>query len=56
VLSDSHIFRTNVVRKSGRKEAYNLDHAVLNMKPPETLWLNMGYWKVEMGIPALRSL
>lgn len=28
---------------------YGLDHAVLNSKltmPPETMWMNMGYWKV----------
>ena len=27
-------------------EVYDLDHAILNIKCPDTLWLNMGYWRV----------
>ena len=27
-------------------EAYDLDHAVLNTQRPQTMWLNMGLWKV----------
>ncbi|BDD60135.1 hypothetical protein MAP00_005295 [Monascus purpureus] len=23
---------------------YGLDHAILNLDPPETMWMNMGYW------------
>jgi hypothetical protein len=30
-----------------RRDIYGLEHALLNMRlPPETMWLNMGYWKV----------
>lgn len=26
---------------------YGLDHAMLNMQlPPQTMWMNMGYWEV----------
>lgn len=34
--------------QSGRtsRDVYQLDHAVLNIQPPKTMWLNMGYWKV----------
>lgn len=28
------------------RDVYELDHAVLNIQPPATMWLNMGYWKV----------
>ncbi|KAJ5176362.1 uncharacterized protein N7482_002239 [Penicillium canariense] len=30
----------------GKTRVYGLNHAVLNMKlPPESMWMNMGYWK-----------
>ncbi|KAJ5113489.1 hypothetical protein N7456_002023 [Penicillium angulare] len=32
--------------KKPRIELYGLDHAVLNIQlPPQTMWMNMGYWK-----------
>jgi SAM-dependent methyltransferase len=32
--------------RRGKTESYSLDHAILNIPSPQTLWMNMGYWKV----------
>jgi hypothetical protein len=34
-------------KKALESRMYGLDHAVLNVQlPPETMWMNMGYWEV----------
>lgn len=35
----------------GKREAYDIDHVMLNLKW-DTLWLNMGYWKVRLSRPS----
>ncbi len=35
-----------ILLRRGKEESYSLDHAILNVSPPQTLWMNMGYWKV----------
>jgi hypothetical protein len=31
---------------------YGLDHAVLNVQlPPQTMWMNMGYWEASQPNP-----
>ncbi|RJE23537.1 hypothetical protein PHISCL_04121 [Aspergillus sclerotialis] len=37
---------------------YGLDHAILNVQlPPQTMWMNMGYWEQETDLPnACRAL
>lgn len=31
-------------------EVYGLDHAVLNVQlPPQSMWMNMGYWEVSLS-------
>jgi hypothetical protein len=32
--------------RSRKKEVYGVDHGILNVEVPKTLWMNMGYWKV----------
>ncbi|KAH0608436.1 uncharacterized protein H6S33_001570 [Morchella sextelata] len=35
-----------------RRDIYGLEHALLNMRlPPETMWLNMAYWKNTSDFP-----
>lgn len=34
-----------------RTDLYGLDHAVLNVQlPPQSMWMNMGYWEVSVFI------
>ncbi|KAJ6085867.1 hypothetical protein N7486_010148 [Penicillium sp. IBT 16267x] len=44
--------------KKPRIETYGLDHAVLNIQlPPQTMWMNMGYWESTSDFPeACRAL
>ncbi|KAJ5712799.1 hypothetical protein N7493_009267 [Penicillium malachiteum] len=44
--------------KKSRVELYGLDHAVLNIQlPPQTMWMNMGYWESTTHFPdACRAL
>lgn len=35
------------LKKILETNVYGMDHAVLNMQlPPQTMWMNMGYWEV----------
>ena len=36
-----------ILLRRGKEESYSLDHAILNVSPPQALWMNMGYWKVQ---------
>lgn len=40
--------------KRERTEAYSLDHGILNVTTPKTLWMNMGYWKVVFSEAVLK--
>ncbi|OJJ42087.1 hypothetical protein ASPZODRAFT_137505 [Penicilliopsis zonata CBS 506.65] len=33
------------------KKLYGLDHAVLNVEPPASMWMNLGYWKDTESFP-----
>jgi hypothetical protein len=47
-------FLKGALRKS-RANVYGLDHAVLNIQlPPQTMWMNMGYWEVNELKPQLQ--
>ena len=35
--------------RSAKKEVYGVDHGILNVQMPKTLWMNMGYWKVPIS-------
>lgn len=36
---------------------YGLDHAVLNVRlPPQSMWMNMGYWEVSSLAETLASI
>ncbi|RMJ26987.1 hypothetical protein PHISP_02116, partial [Aspergillus sp. HF37] len=41
-----------------QKPLYGLDHAILNIPlPPQSMWMNMGYWEQETNLPeASRAL
>ncbi|OQD77040.1 hypothetical protein PENDEC_c003G03196 [Penicillium decumbens] len=34
-----------------RNDVYGLDHAVLNMRLPPSMWMNMGYWESTTDFP-----
>jgi hypothetical protein len=35
------------VNKRGKRPLYRFDHSVLNIPlPPQSMWMNMGFWKV----------
>lgn len=39
-------FLKRALRKP-QASVYGLDHAVLNIQlPPQSMWMNMGYWEV----------
>lgn len=38
--------------KRAKKSLYRFDHSRLNITlPPESLWMNMGFWKVRCDLP-----
>ncbi|KAJ5355498.1 uncharacterized protein N7496_012710 [Penicillium cataractarum] len=41
-----------LLKKALESKVYGLDHAVLNVRlPPETMWMNMGYWEDTQNFP-----
>lgn len=45
--TDNTRIETNYTARD--ESLYGLDHAALNIQlPPTTMWMNMGYWKVDI--------
>jgi hypothetical protein len=45
------------LKKAFERKVYGLDHAVLNVQlPPQSMWMNMGYWKVSAAFQYIIDL
>ena len=42
---------SNLVATTDKSRIYGLDHGVLNLEQPPTMWMNVGYWKDQMDEP-----
>ena len=43
--------RSKLVATTDKSRIYGLDHGVLNLEQPSTMWMNVGYWKDQMNDP-----